>query len=212
MKARILLVLACALTMSGCALTEDQIDIPYKVQGGAQTGAGINVTTAVQDARTADRTKVSAKMNGYGMEMAAIRAKREVTLIVKDAFDGELKARGYSLEPGGRTATIAVKRFYNNFKTGIFSGDALADVDLGVTVTAPGGATVYQRDIAVEGKVANIQITGGSNASEALSDGLTKAFAALFADEAFITALRPDAPAAAAAPAAPAEAPAPATN
>ena len=199
---RLPLVMACTLFLGGCALSEDIIDIPYKAQGGAQIGSGVNVTTAVNDARTSDRNRGSAKVNGYGMEMAAIRSKREVTVILSDALNGELKSRGYTLQPGGRTVTVSVKKFFNTFKVGVFSGDAFADVQLAVVVTAPDGSTVYQKDINVQGKVANIQLAVGSNAAEALSDGIKKSYAALFADPAFIASLVP--------PAAPAATPAPA--
>ncbi len=190
MKFRHLIVLACAFTMSGCALTEDTVSVPYTAQGGPQLGAGVKVTTAVVDARTPDRARISAKVNGYGMEMAAIRANREVTAIVKDAFEAELRSRGYSLETGGHTATISVKRFYTSFKTGVFSGDAAGDVQFGVAVTGPDGTAFYQRDIAVIVVNANIMMASGSNAAETLTDGLKKAFTTLFSDEAFTAALQ----------------------
>jgi uncharacterized lipoprotein YajG len=191
MNYRLPLVLVCAVFLSGCALSEDVVSIPYTAQGGPQTGAGIVVTADVVDARIDDRNRVSVKVNGYGMEMAAIRADRAVTAILNDALTAELKSRGYTVQPGGNTVRIAVKKFFNAFKVGIFSGDANADVQLAVTVTAADGRQVYQRDINVVGNVANIQLASGSNAAEALADGMKRAFAMLFADPAFIAALAP---------------------
>jgi len=191
MFTRLAAALVCALSVGGCALTEAQIDIPYKAAGGAQTGVGVTVITKAEDSRTADRNRVSAKINGFGMEMAAIRSKQEVTTILKSAVDFELKARGYTLQAGGTSVTITVKRFFSAFKTGIFSGDALADVVFGVTVTQPDGGKAYEREITATGKAANIQLATGSNAAEALSDGLKNATAILFADPAFLTALKP---------------------
>lgn len=190
MKIRFLAAIACALVLSGCATVEDVVPVPYTAQGSSQSGAGIKVTTAVVDARTADRARISAKINGFGQELAAIRSNREVTAIVKDAFEAELHSRGYSLEPGGAHATISVKRFYSSFKQGVFSGDANADVQLSASVAAADGTIRYQREIAVMGVEANIVLASGTNAAASLSDGLKKAFATIFADESFLAALR----------------------
>ena len=190
MQIRSWMVVAIAIALSGCATVEDVVPVNYTAQGGAETGAGIKVVTEVVDARTTDRARISTKINGYGQELAAIRPDREVSAIIKDAFDAELKSRGYALDAGGPKATISVKRFYSNFKLGVFSGDANADVQLAASVTLPNGTVVYERDFEVTGTEANIQFASGLNAARALSDGLKNAFAAIFADEKFVAALR----------------------
>lgn len=81
------------------------------------------VAVAVEDARTEDRTRISNKVNGYGMEMAAIRAGREVTAIIKDAMEAELRSRGFTVGQGGAQAKVAVNRFYASFKQNLFSGN-----------------------------------------------------------------------------------------
>jgi uncharacterized lipoprotein len=183
-------VIACAVALSGCATVEDVVPVAYSAQGGMQSGTGIKVVTTVVDERTTDRARISTKINGFGQELAAIRANRDVALIVKDAFDAELRSRGYALEPGGPKATISVKRFYSSFKQGVFSGEADADVQLSTTVAAADGTVRYQRDIAVTGVESGIQLASGTNAAASLTDGLKKAFAAIFSDEMFLAALK----------------------
>jgi uncharacterized lipoprotein len=190
MQIRPWVAIAFAVAVSGCATVEDVVPVNYMAQGGAQSGAGIKVATEVVDARTTDRARISTKINGYGQELAAIRPDREVSAIVKDAFDAELKSRGYALDAGGPKATISVRRFYSNFKLGVFSGDANADVQLTASVTSANGMMLYQKDFAVTGTEANIQFASGLNAARALSDGMKNAFAAIFADEKFVAALR----------------------
>jgi uncharacterized lipoprotein YajG len=174
-----------ALCLSGCATQEDVVPVPYKVHGGAQTGAGHAVALTVTDARTQDRTKIANKSNAYGMEMAAIRADRAVTAIVQDAFEAELKSRGFSIGGGGANASVAINRFYTTFQ----AQGAMGDVKLHVSVTPAGGAEIYDREIDVMGIEPSVFWTVGNNASAALSDGMSKAFDVLFSDPAFLAAL-----------------------
>jgi uncharacterized lipoprotein YajG len=178
-----------AFCLSGCATREDVVSVPYKVHGGAQTGAGKSVAVTIKDARTTDRTKISNKTNAYGMEMAAIRADREVTGIVKDALEAELRSRGFTVGAGGPNATVAINRFYSTFQAHVFSGDALGDVQFHISVISAAGASIYDREVDVTGKLEGIQLASGSNAAAALSDGMSKAFDTLFSDPAFLAAL-----------------------
>lgn len=178
----------CVL-LAGCATQEDVASVPYKVTGGVQVGKGVTVAVIAEDARTEDRTRISNKVNGYGMEMAAIRSDRPVPDIIKDAMEAELRARGFAVGQGGPSTKLSVNRFYAAFKTGFFTGDAVSDVKLHVLVTVTSGQTVYERQIDATGEVNKVMIANGSNATAALSDGMTKAFNMLFDDPAFIAAL-----------------------
>jgi uncharacterized lipoprotein YajG len=192
MRIRISAALAAVLTcafLAGCAFQEDVAPVSYKAAGGAQIGNGATVAVTVEDARTEDRTRISNKVNGYGMEMAAIRADRPVPDIIKDAMEAELRARGFAVGQGGPATKLSVNRFYAGFKTGFFSGDAVGDVKLHVLVTTASGQTVYERQIDATGEVNKIMLANGSNATAALSDGMTKAFTMLFDDPAFVAAL-----------------------
>jgi len=180
----------CAFSLSACATREDVVPVPYKVHGGAQAGAGVTVALTVNDARTTDRTKISNKTNAYGMEMAAIRADRDVTLIVREALEAELKSRGFTIGNGGANTSLAINRFYATFQSHLFSGDALGDIKFHVSVLSTGGATAYEREVDVMGIEPGIQLASGSNAAAALSDGMGKAFDTLFADPAFLAALK----------------------
>ena len=178
-----------ALPLGGCATQEDVVAVPYTAKGGPAIGGGIAVLVTVEDARTEDRTRISNKINGYGMEMAAIRADRAVTDIVRDALEAELRARGFRTGPGGPQAKLAVNRFYAGFKTKVWTMDAVADVKLHVVVSSASNRTLYERQVDVEGKQGDAFIASGSNAAIGLSDGMAKAFALLFDDPAFVAAL-----------------------
>lgn len=184
-----LAVALTALSLGGCALQEDIVPVPYAAKGGTQVGGGAAVMVSVEDARTEDRTRISNKINGYGMEMAAIRADREVSTIVKDAMEAELRSRGFTVGQGGAQAKVAVNRFYASFKPSLFSIDVAGDVKIHVLVTSASNQTLYERQVNVEGSLEKIMIASGSNAATALSDGMSKVFASLFDDPAFVAAL-----------------------
>lgn len=79
--------------------------------------------------------------------------------------------------------------FRNHFKAGFWSGDAVAEVIMEVTVKNQGGQIVYSKLVAGQGKNPNIQLASGSNAKVALDAALKDAMDKMFADKAFIDAL-----------------------
>jgi uncharacterized lipoprotein len=187
---RILAIVALAATVTACATTEETVPVGYvPAPASAQPGAeAIQVTVTAVDARTTNRARISTKINGYGMEMAPIRAQGEVADIVRDALSAEFKQRGYKLAAGGPKVEAKVATFYNQFGVGMFAGKANAEVNLTVAVTSPSGAQVYSRDLT--GKASkSVQMAGGKNAAIALSAALAEDFKTLFADEAFTKAL-----------------------
>lgn len=155
-----------------------------------------NVTVAVvvrDERRDKERDRVSCKKNGYGMEMAAIRSENDVPGLVRSSIEGELARRGFRSGPGGVTVVVEVRRLYNDFKTGFFSGDAAAEADLEVRVLGPGppqaAPLLFEGRAAGSGKNENIQLCSGDNAKPALEDALSEAIWRLFNDQRFVRAL-----------------------
>lgn len=145
----------------------------------AQAGA---VTLVVLDGRTGDRDRISTKINGYGMNMGAVRSTTSVPDVVREAFEAELKQRGFRLGSGGRVITLTINRFYHDFGT----STAIGDVELAVTVANASGrklfAGVYQ------GKDASppiVFLADGSNAAEFVAAALADALSKMFADPEF---------------------------
>jgi len=191
---RTLLALAAIATLTGCALTSETIDLHYtQQQGVAQVpGAGSSVVSVeVTDARI-DKTKVSSKKNGYGMEMAPITANEDVTITVGRAIEQEVRARGFKAGTGAADIKLAaeINRFYNDHKTGFFSGDAVADLSLSVRVSDATNKLLYSRTIMSQGKEENTQLATGNNAGLALDKALAAGMNDLFNDPSFISALK----------------------
>lgn len=185
-------VAASLLALGGCAYTTDRVAIQYAPEAGVSTLDGaksVLVDVQVADNR-ADRSRVGTKKSGWGLEGSPIVPEEDVSITFRKAIEYELKARGFSL---GQDAVVSINadltRFYNDFKMGVFAGDAIAELNLGVTVKNKKGTLVYSRQFAAQGVEPNIQLMTGDNARLALQKALAEGMKNLFADRSFISAL-----------------------
>ena len=181
------------VALSGCALTTDRIELQYNQQQGVSKIPGANnisVTVQVTDKRQ-DKSKVSSKKNGFGMEMAPILAAEDITSTVQRAIEQELSARGFILGSDAALVQIVadLNRFYNDHKNGFFAGDAVADLNMSVTVKSKKGDLIYTRQVIAQGVEPNIQLATGENAKLALNRALENGMKSLFEDQAFLSAL-----------------------
>jgi uncharacterized lipoprotein len=185
-------LLACLISF-GCALTTDRVALEYRPMAGVQTlkeAEGITVLVSVNDLRT-DKTKVSSKKNGFGMEMAPILAEEDPALTIKRAFETEFKARGFKI---GSDALVLihsdVTRFWNDHKTGFFAGDSVADLNMTVLVKNKAGDKIlFTKQVSAQGLEPNIQIQGGNNAKLALDKALANGLRQLFEDPMFLDSI-----------------------
>lgn len=172
--------------LSGCAFIEDQISVDYHPPANLEVTQGANnVTVAItaEDSRGINRDRVGSKKNGYGADMAKITATNDVVELVRGAVEHELESLGFKVGPSALTVKVEVESFYNDFKTGFFSGDAVAEVSFNLTVTDPDGKFIYFRTYKGVGKNPNIQMASGDNAKPALEAALTNAMAQFVQDE-----------------------------
>lgn len=195
MKAKVLALACCVAVagLSGCALTTEQVELNYVQQAGVARIAGaenVSVNVQVTDQRL-DKSKVSSKKNGYGMEMAPITAAEDVAVTVRKAIEKELQTRGFQLGPEAALVRIAadLTRFYNDHKTGFFAGDAVADLNMSIIVKSNSGALLYSRQIVAQGMEKNTQLASGNNAKIALERALENGMKMLFEDRSFVSAL-----------------------
>ncbi|MCA1939992.1 MAG: YajG family lipoprotein [Caenispirillum bisanense] len=189
---RALAAMGVAMTLSACALVEDNIDITYRSATPAVAVAGadaVTVRVTAEDARPSNRDKVSVKKNGYGMEMAAIRANQDVPTVVRQAVETELESRGFRLGDGPVFVLIEVARFYADYKTGFWSADNVADIQLNVQVRDAGGQMYYGKGISGVGTVEGVMLMEGGPVKQSIEIGLAVAIANLLKDPFFLQAL-----------------------
>ena len=186
-----LIIFFFLLLIHGCALTTDHITIIYEPQGGVAKLAGAeNVTVSVDifDIRS-DKTRVSSKKNAYGMEMAAIIAENNVPQTLSNAIQTELVNRGFVIGNGPARLLVDLQKYYNDFKTGFWSGTAVAELLMSVQVKDPDANIVFAKLVTGDGSLPGIQLASGENAKVALESALSDGIAKLFNDKSYIDAL-----------------------
>lgn len=190
---KVILLLVVSAWLSGCALTTDKINLSYVPQTGVSeipSAKDVIVAVDINDQRQDKSNKVSCKKNGFGMEMAPILANEDVVVTLRRAIEQELQARGFKI---GSQALVSITadltRFWNDHKTGIFSGDSVADLNMSILVKSKNGNILYSRQIVAQGIEPNIQLMTGENARLALDRALANGLKLLFDDSAFLSAL-----------------------
>lgn len=184
--------LMAAAFLGACALSEDKVAIDYIPPEGTQVVTGASaVTLEVKgaDERPQYRDRVSVKKNMYGMEMARIVATNDVVDLVRSGVEQGLKAEGFAIRSGGLTVGIELQNFYNNFKSGLASGMAVAEVAFALKVRNPAGVLLYTQFYNSTATVDGIVLASGANAKAALEKAATLAVKSVLDDKALHEAL-----------------------
>lgn len=183
--------LTAALLFTGCALTKDYIALNYTPQSGVSQIDGAqnaSVLVTVSDQR-AVRDRVGSKKNGYGMDMAEIISTNDVAKVLEGALQTELTARGFKLGAGGAQVAVELSKCLNDFKTGWWSGTAVAELVMSANVKKRDGTIAYTRLVNVDGQNTGIQLASGDNAKIAIERALQNGVRVLMDDRQFIEAL-----------------------
>ena len=185
------LVLILGLFISGCALTKEPITVKYTPQNNIEPIRGaekLNLKVNVNDTRSM-KDKVSYKKNAYGMELGEIISNEDVVSLVRESIKTELTNRGFIVDGGNIIVDIELIKFFNDFKSGFFAGDASAEVIMGASVKPMNGNINYNKIITGTYLEQNIQLATGNNAKLALEGALKDAVPKLLNDSDFIMAL-----------------------
>lgn len=179
--------------LSGCALVEDKTIVNY-VPAGQSTGEipgaeNVRLMFTASDRRTQYRDRVSTKKNGYGMEMARIVSTNDVVELTQTALQQEFKALGFIIGAGGLAVGVELQQFYANFKSGFFTGTAVAEVGFALRVKDASGASLYTQFYSAVGTIDNVMLASGENAKAALEKALGNAVREAVNDKALIQAL-----------------------
>ena len=184
------ILFAMVFLASGCALTKDYVVLSYDPQTNVEKikeADTVKVKVEISDVR-AIKDKVSSKKNSYGMEMAPIIAQNDVADTLKKAIEVELKNRGFDLGEGLVLVFAELSKYYNDFKTGFWSGRAVAEVVMNVQVKKPDKTILYSKMIAGDNSH-TVQLASGKNAKITLDGALRDAISKLFNDTSFVDSL-----------------------
>jgi uncharacterized lipoprotein YajG len=184
--------LVFAVMTTGCALTEDAIDVRYEAPANISVVVGAeNVTVNVSsvDGRVSNRDRISTKKNGYGMEMAKIVAANDVVQEIGKSVQNELASLGFKIGPGGLDVVLQTTNFYSDFKTGFWSAEAVAEVAFDLTAKKEDGSLVYSRSYRAVGVNKDVVMMMGEQAAPALKAALRNAVQLVVRDDALHQAL-----------------------
>lgn len=185
-----LLMVCFMFLVSGCALTKDYVDISYSKQIGVAKLAGAdNVTVKVNmvDERN-EKEKISAKKNGYGMEMAAILPKQDVVETISKAIEAELDSRGFNLGDGQTEVYVELVKLYSDFKIGMWSGSAVSDFNMNVQVKK-NGQLKFAKSNNVSFTKKGCMMASGANVGLSINPAIRDGIKKLFDDQEFLNAL-----------------------
>jgi len=121
--------------------------------------------------------------------MAKIVAANDVVAEVASGVQVELASLGFNVGHGGIAIKAETTEFYNDFKMGFFSGDAVAEVSFNLTAKKPDGSLIYSHSYKAVGFNKNIMLASGSDARPALVQALRDAIQQVVRDTDFHDAL-----------------------
>lgn len=184
------LLAATLVMLSGCAFTTGHVDLAYQPTTQATKLAAPDsprVSVVVTDKRSTQ--VVGQKINGFGMKTADIVSNTDVPGTLKSAFETELNSRGFTEGAGDDVVLVSLSNFENQFTLGFFSGDATATIGMQVTVKRPDGTVVYDKYVTGQSKDW-VEVAGEDNAGRELNAAMQDGVSKVFADSAFIDALK----------------------
>lgn len=188
------LLLAAGL-LSGCIFFPDKqpyVAITYNSQTGVIPIAGardVKVKVEMIDSRSTIY-KVS-DYDAFPSTVTGILTTTNNTAsdAVKNAIETELAQRGFSLAGSNVVVVVELTRYYTIFKSGTWSGTAVAQLDMNVQMKGTDGNILFTRLVAAEGTTPHIQRESVKNVKIALDAALQDAMAKLFSDGTFADAL-----------------------
>ena len=183
----LLLLLACA----GCG-GADRIDIPFEPASPMAPVAGATaVTLAVrgEDERPSGRERVSQSASTFGIGAVPIIAANDVAETVQNAVAQELVLRGFRVGAKGVSIEVSLRRFHNDFGTGILAEEAVAKFDAIVTVRSHAGRLLFEQPYLAEGVEPDIDLADAGNARTALVKAMAAGVQEIVDDPDFIAAI-----------------------
>ena len=137
------------IALSGCALTTAKLDLGYMPTSKSplMTVEPMNAVLEVMDQRDPnERDRVGDKKNMYGMVTAEVLSNKDVTAIVSEALENELKNNGHKVvdtkEASNVVIKIDLKRYWSDCRMHFWDIEMLGTVGSHVTILDPRNESV----------------------------------------------------------------------
>jgi len=193
-----LVVAVVGAISAGCA---DTIFVDYQPQWwGPRIADGnrLTVKVVVHDARN-DPTRVGMKKNAYTWwGLGPIVTTNDVAVFVEDNLQNEFRRRGFrSSGPGSVLVVVTLNHFFNEFRTGVLSNDAEAEVRVYVRVykgPVERGTPIYHGHFEGSAVEENVRTEGGETAKLALDAAFADLVRKVLSNDRLLTAILEMAP------------------
>lgn len=187
--------LAAIAFLHGCAAIPESHKLAYEpqeniavIEGASQISANIEISDEREETSRISHKKYSLG----GFRMGSISSEEPVEDVIQGAIKKELMARGFGIDSG---ASLTIKgdiiNLYSNLHLidTLFTGKAVADSTMNVTVTSRSNETLYSREISVSPEHKGIMYMSAYNLARPIEMAIEETLDVLFNDPEFIEAL-----------------------
>jgi hypothetical protein len=184
-----------ALCVSGCAFTPETIRLAPTFNPAPEPGAErVELQLHVADLRPAPTDVVARKVNGFGMQLAAITSEAPVVDVLSQAAQLALGARGYRVGTSSPLVlTLELLVMNHEFRPGFWTAKSEATLIYLATVRELSGRELF-RKVMSDVFTHHVQLATGDNVEKAYEGALVQSLERLLGFDAFRAAVTQPAP------------------
>lgn len=178
-----------AILLGGCAprvvhakLSYHLIDEPTNVASAASPHFEVEVS----DHRPTQN--LGHANSGIGLKVADITADNDLAAILKNAFEMELKNRGFVAEVGGTSISVQIDNLHYQGWFGLLAQDTSASMGMEVIVKRRDGTIAYEKY--VTGQHRESENAAPVKVQDTINSAIQDAVLNAFSDSAFIDSLK----------------------
>lgn len=138
------ILLFSVIVLSGCALTTAKLDLGYlpTSESPLATIKPMNFALEIKDQRNPDeRDRVGDKKNSYGMVTAKVLSNKDVTTVLYEALENELKNNGHKVidtkETSDAVINLDLKRYWSECRIHFWDVEMIGTVNSHITILNP---------------------------------------------------------------------------
>lgn len=143
------ILLFSVIALSGCAFTTAKLDLGYlpTSESPLATIKPMNFALEIKDQRNIDeRDRVGDKKNSYGMVTAKVLSNKDVTTILYEALENELKNNGHKVidtkETSDAVINLDLKRYWSDCRIHFWDLEMIGTVSSHITILNPRNESV----------------------------------------------------------------------
>jgi uncharacterized lipoprotein YajG len=190
LRASMVLAAFVGIGLAACSAFEDEqvqlVSAPPATTTPLPGANQVALSVSVIDRRTQRQDGIGIKND---IKSARLLPANDIAAVVRDAVEGELKAEGFVLGPGGGLVAIDVQNFFFNSRINNLIVGGAANVTFTLRVRDATGATLYTRTYEGNAALPYTFDTMGVRAHKSLQQALADAIRQIADDKSLQAAL-----------------------